>query len=137
MLNPCVRIASDPKKMIERHLKKVKVGHYYYYYYYYYYFYYYCFYCSLPSAWKWGLCPIWVPGLCFRVCFGYALGMLSCVDTLIHFVGKGHSPFHSPEAYPLIISRSGPRKHSMLSWRSVGYLFSCNPYVCSIDRVFC
>ena len=44
MLTPCVRIASEPP----------------------------CFYCSLPSAWKGGLCPSWVPGLCFRVCFGYA-----------------------------------------------------------------
>ena len=72
MLTRCVRIASDPP----------------------------CFYCSLPSAWKWGLCPIWVPGLCFRVCFGYALGMLSCVDTIIHFVGKGHSPLHRPRIVP-------------------------------------
>ena len=88
MLTPCVRIASDPP----------------------------CFYCSLPSAWKGWLCPIWVPGLCFRVCLGYALGMLSCIDTIIHFVGKGHSPFHRPRSVPLIIPR-------MLSWRSVGYVF--------------
>ena len=31
---------------------------------------------------------------------GYALGMLSCVDTVIHFVGKGHSPFHRPRSVP-------------------------------------
>ena len=29
---------------------------------------------------------------------GYALGMLSCVDTGIHFVGKGHSSFHRPRS---------------------------------------
>ena len=33
---------------------------------------------------------------------GYALGMLSCVDKVIHFVGKGHSPFHRPRSVPPI-----------------------------------
>ena len=109
MLTPCVRIASDPP----------------------------CFYCSLPSAWKGGLCPIWVPGLWYRVCLGYALGMLSCVDTVIHFVGQGHSPFHRPRSVPPNHTPKRGRKTSIVCFLDVvwGMCFSCNLYACSIDRV--
>ena len=70
---------------------------------------------------------------------GYALGMLwVCFLASIQLYTlwvRGIHPSTDYEAYPLIITRSGPRKNSMLSWRSVGYVFSCNPFVCSIDRV--
>ena len=92
MLTPCVRIASDPP----------------------------CFYCSLPSAWKGGCAQSGFQGYAL----GYALGML-CVCFLASIQlytlwVRGIHPSTDPEAYPLIIPRSGPRKHSMFSWRRVG-----------------
>ena len=74
--------------------------------------------------------------------FGYALGMLwvgalASIQLYILWV-RGIHPSTDPEAYPLIIPRSGPRKHSMLSWCSVGYVvFHVTPYDVSIDRVSC
>ena len=57
---------------------------------------------------------------------GYALGMLwVCFLASIQLYTlwvRGIHPSTDPEAYPLIIPRSGPRKHSMLSWRSEGYV---------------
>ena len=59
---------------------------------------------------------------------GYALGMLwvcflASIQLYTLWVRSIH-PSTDPEAYPLSIPRSGPRKHSMLSWRSVGYVFA-------------
>ena len=52
---------------------------------------------------------------------------------------RGIQPSTDPEAYLLIIPRSGPRKQSMLSWRSVGYVFvHVTPmFVRLIGYVFC
>ena len=106
ILTPCVRTASDPP----------------------------CFYCGLPSAWKGRLCPTWVPGLCFTL--GYALVtvwvcLLASIQ-LYTLCVRGIHPSTDPETYPLIIHRSGPRKHSMFSWRSVGYGFFMEP-LCVFD----
>ena len=67
---------------------------------------------------------------------GYDLGMLwVCFLASIQLYTlwvRGIHPSTDPEAYPLIIPRSGPRKHSMFSWRSVGYVFVMEP-LCFFD----
>ena len=95
---------------------------------------------TLPLAWVLRLTPLASTAACRRpgkggcaqsgfqrYALGYAFGMLwvrilASMQVYTLWV-RGIHPSTDPEAKPLSIPRSGPRKHSMLAWRSVGYAF--------------